>query len=459
MLEVTPEAMALLLQGTGGNGGGGGGADITPPLSPVGVFNNGATSSQFTTNWSSNSEPDLDDYRVYRSSVGASSGFALVGTIASPGLSFNHTGLSAETQYWSYVTAVDNVGNESSPSTVATITTEAASTGGALYDVTSIRHNSSNGDYTAGTSRTPPAWVTDGTLRWPTLPSPSTTQTTVTTMAELQTAVGQNTIQITIPASFGTQSGNVTVTGDDVDVIMSNSATISGDLTFSGNRTRWVGGNNVAGHFEPEGCNDLLVDDFFADNTSGSGNNWGGGAGEHNRIALLNSTLRLRNASGDWCVFKSPTNIPSDWIFANVVMDSMGQTTRFQDVDNLVIIDSVLDPLRVAVSALRIHRDCDNVWWADSDCLNGVLMDARSGGTYCMTNGTFERGVNYSGLNAFATDSDQNNSVLRDWEVLTTSANAGNPIFFAGFSDGGNVRSTAWNGSTIPDYSNYGAQR
>lgn len=329
------------------------------------------------------------------------------------------------------------------------------------YSLLNVKHAGIGGDSTlAGAARTPPVFVTDGTYQWPTLPSPSL-DTVANTGAELTAALAAGSRRITIPAGFGTQTVNVAI-GDDTEIIMSNSATIDGDLTWVGDRSRIIGGNHIGGVFEPNGGNDITVDGFNTLNDSGTGNNWGGGVGEHQRIAILNTIMGNTNATGDWVVFTSPTNVQSDWLFANVRMYGDSQMTRFQQVDNLIIVDSVLDPDGSSVSALRTHCEMNNVWVADTHITSGWLSDPRDGYNYGMDNATFERFQNYTSLRALCAepeggDIDQQNSVIRNSICNTSNAGdiSGTPDI-ADFSDGGGNVHRVWDGVSYPDFSHIG---
>lgn len=98
--------------------------DVDPPLAPVGVGIDTVTTSSLRVFWSSNSEPDIQDYRVYYSSTGPASGFSLWATVTAPTVQTTITGLSESTQYWVYVTARDNALNESPASSVVSDTTD-----------------------------------------------------------------------------------------------------------------------------------------------------------------------------------------------------------------------------------------------------------------------------------------------------------------------------------------------
>lgn len=101
-----------LISPTAGGQGTGAVADITPPLAPAGLATDTVEDTSFRLTWSSNSEPDLNHYNIYRSTE-EFTGFSIIGQ-ATPGqTTFTVDGLVAGTTYYVKMTAVDNVGNES----------------------------------------------------------------------------------------------------------------------------------------------------------------------------------------------------------------------------------------------------------------------------------------------------------------------------------------------------------
>lgn len=95
-------------QGTGGQ------ADITPPLAPAGGFLSNYAADSVRINWASNSEPDLDYYRVYKSTTSSDGPYtALTPTIPAPATNYTDQNYDPSVQAWYRLTAVDNVGNQS----------------------------------------------------------------------------------------------------------------------------------------------------------------------------------------------------------------------------------------------------------------------------------------------------------------------------------------------------------
>lgn len=91
--------------------------DRTPPLAPTGLTAVGGE-LKVTLDWADNAEADLRQYKLYRSTDGAT-----WTTVASPATSAHtDTAVTAGTAYSYRVTAVDASGNESGASVVATAT-------------------------------------------------------------------------------------------------------------------------------------------------------------------------------------------------------------------------------------------------------------------------------------------------------------------------------------------------
>jgi thermitase len=97
--------------------------DTTPPAQVSGLTVTTVSSSQLNLSWAANTEPDLKNYRVYRSTVSGGP-YTL---IAAPAVnSYSDTGLAAATTYYYVVSAVDISGNEGPKSAEAFGTTSEA---------------------------------------------------------------------------------------------------------------------------------------------------------------------------------------------------------------------------------------------------------------------------------------------------------------------------------------------
>jgi hypothetical protein len=98
--------------------------DTIPPAQVTGLTVTTVSSNQLDLSWKANTEPDLKNYRVYRSTVSGGS-YTLM---ASPTVnSYSDTGLAAATTYYYVVSAVDTSGNEGLKSEEASGTTSEAS--------------------------------------------------------------------------------------------------------------------------------------------------------------------------------------------------------------------------------------------------------------------------------------------------------------------------------------------
>jgi thermitase len=98
--------------------------DTTTPAQVTGLTVTTVSSSQLDLSWNANTEPDLKNYRVYRSTVSGGP-YTLV---ASPAVnSYSDTGLAAATTYYYVVSAVDTSGNEGLKSAESSGTTSEAS--------------------------------------------------------------------------------------------------------------------------------------------------------------------------------------------------------------------------------------------------------------------------------------------------------------------------------------------
>ncbi len=298
---------------------------------------------------------------------------------------------------------------------------------------------------------------------WPAPPSTGTSQT-VSTISQLQSAVAVSGNRITIPASFGTQSGNVTVTGSDIEIIMSNSATINGQIQLGGagnraTRIRWTGGNMTGGPFRIDSADDVLIDDFHSI-TDGRENSWTGGGGTGQgirRLAVVNSTIEVINQTNNaWAIFTSATP-NEDWILANVKVISSGQNNRLQNIARLIIVDSIFNPDGRSVNSFRTHYDNTDVYVRDTILGAGGWLADGMGGNLGIVNGTFERVTKYGNPGAFVTNSEQTGT-FNDGTLYSANGTPGQEAFIGGFTGSNNII-RAWDGQATPDGSSYGANR
>ncbi len=102
--------------------------DIIPPAVPTGLIAISTGTTTINVNWADNSESDLKEYKVYRST---SSGFTpsistLVVTVTVN--DYADSGLTSATTYYYKVIAIDTSDNPSDSSSQASATTETGST-------------------------------------------------------------------------------------------------------------------------------------------------------------------------------------------------------------------------------------------------------------------------------------------------------------------------------------------
>jgi hypothetical protein len=295
---------------------------------------------------------------------------------------------------------------------------------------------------------------------WPTAPTTSTT-IEVDTIAEFQSAVGQSGAIINVAA--GTYTGNLTVDGSDLDIRVSNSAFITGVLTWAGDRIKWTGGNLVDGNMEGGGFTDILVDDFYVDSdgdTYGTPHNFAD-SGAWSRMAWINSTIAVYggDTSGSWAWFANQ-NGGSDLIMANVKMISTdGQNNRFMNCDNLILVDCVFNPTNESANGLRCHNICTNVFISDCTVVNIIKFDqAGSEVTASVEDATLDGLINYNpSLNIILHGSQPNTGSMAN--TAFHHSTGGSPASPTPLSDGGGNTWVSWDHSTLPDFSAYGAQR
>lgn len=101
----------LILTSTAGQYGEGA-DDVTPPLPPAGGALDNYTASSVRISWLSNSEPDIREYWVYKSTTSADTGFARI-PVALTVTNYTDNAYDPSIQQWYKLSAVDTSGNES----------------------------------------------------------------------------------------------------------------------------------------------------------------------------------------------------------------------------------------------------------------------------------------------------------------------------------------------------------
>ncbi len=315
--------------------------------------------------------------------------------------------------------------------------------------------NTQNSKYDLGTL---PDIVAD--VEWPVEPE-ITEQRTITNNAEFQEAAAINGVSAKVLA--GTYNG-IDITCNDCEFILEDIAEIQGSLTFTGTRIRWVGGLVTTGPVilnSEQG--DVLIDNLHAITNGGELNNFSGPATEWNRVALINSTLEVINGNndGDWALFiqgKQGTHFRGrNLILANVRLESDAQNNRFQSIQNLVIVDSYFNSNITSKNGLRMHRGCEDVYMRDVII---VGANTNSGEETQVTNGVFERITRYNDVNNHFSNGVGFNTVnvtINDSQCYTTSSNGIGEPPALGVATGDNPGLKTWDGITVPDASNAGA--
>jgi len=97
--------------------------DTVPPFAPTLLFAVPISSSAIALNWTGNTESDLAEYRVYRSSTSGEP-YTYIDSVDKGSSVYSDSGLAPDTTYYYVVTAVDESGNESDWSNEFSATTE-----------------------------------------------------------------------------------------------------------------------------------------------------------------------------------------------------------------------------------------------------------------------------------------------------------------------------------------------
>jgi hypothetical protein len=299
----------------------------------------------------------------------------------------------------------------------------------------------------------------------------TTREVTVTSASQFNTEAGTSGTRILINSSF---SGNVTINANDIDVVMSNSATISGRVTIGNNtsyieRIRWTGGN--VGELNGIRFRDILFDDLYALASAATAS---ASSPEHNfsrgwdgsvnppfqRMAFINTTLELEgdpaapSNTWAWAFHCSQSAQHEDLIFANVKMLSNHQTNRIQNINRLVMVDTVMNPTGTAGNSMRIHAGSLNLW----------IRDSWGRGLFTMNDSAsalvFDNYDRYNDINQYVNQAGGgSNSGTVQNSTLYTEAGAGAFPSISPLTDGGGNAREAWDGSTVPSHSSVGAIR
>lgn len=214
------------------------------------------------------------------------------------------------------------------------------------------------------------SFFTTGTFATP-IPPTTTSTHNVSTIGEFQTAVGVSGALINVAA--GTYTGDLTFTGNDIDIVMDNGATLVGHPLMNQNqRIRCTGGNINLGTSEPStGQLNSTIDVLF-DNVNITGNLWfyrNTGAGASNqRLGFINCTIDGLSVTsgGSFTIFNvqdASTPHYQDILFANChILNDVNVPVRLQQINRCVCVESYFSGLwanlRSGSSGFRFGENC-----------------------------------------------------------------------------------------------------
>ena len=235
-----------------------------------------------------------------------------------------------------------------------------------------------------------------------------------------------NVITLTDSGAF-----NASCTGCTYDA---RGATINGTLTFSGQRIRWLGGQ-LNGRIVNTGAQDVAIVGLNQTAVF-EHNDFSGRPNGLHRWAIVSSSfvkppMDPFNHDG-WLFYNSPgTDYDNrDVILADVLINNgAGQTVRMQKIENLVIVDSALNPEFTASNGIRVTCGSTDVLIRDTNISGGTTSapdepDPRCPTRYNITRGQAERVTWASNLsNTF-----QRLSESPDWAVIDSEVVPAGPL-------------------------------
>lgn len=310
---------------------------------------------------------------------------------------------------------------------------------------------------------------------WPTEPVTNGNTATASTVAELQTAIDNATegVEITITWS-GTQSGNVVVDNDDIDIVMPNDATIDGDIrigsrTSSVSRVRWTGGNQDEGNWTLDEADDVMINDFYSVHDAAFDqfdvNDMRCSPGGCNRVAFVHVTFEGKNPDdGDSYTFYTAPNpgitdcmILADFrTFQSDIGNGAAHVTRMQGTTRFTIVDAVFENPYVPTgdtTAFRFHRNVTNAHVENVHVRGRMKLDTIDAGEVSsVTNGDFVNVTRYGGDNClFAAESGVTNTgTVRDSLLYYDSGLSCSDMSFTQLTDVSNNDVAPWDGTTFP---------
>jgi len=294
-------------------------------------------------------------------------------------------------------------------------------------------------------------------VTWPTEPATTATINVPGDMS-FKAATATSGSRIVVADNYS-GAGRTSGWGNDIDIVMSNSATVSGINFNDAQRIRWTGGT-VTGGMNGNGFRDILINNVHVFNDSGSATNWAVTQVPFQRLALINSTF---DSSGGWGIFVRPTSNYAtgprhrDMIVANsITRTAHYQAARIMSVVNLVVVDSVGLNSAFPQSSWRIHYNSQNVYFENTIGRGLFLLNRNpSDSGPQVSNAVFRNHHQYqdkqSSQQLFNHAGADNSGDVYDSKIHWTGG-AGSVVGISPFLDGGGNSRVAWDGSTI-DYS------
>ncbi len=312
-----------------------------------------------------------------------------------------------------------------------------------------------------------------GTYNWPTAPSTSSTEN-VTTIGQFQSAVGNSNVLINVAA--GTYTGNLDITGNDIDIVMSNSATLNGYVKMEPgggsfvNRVRWTGGNintggvQAIGNYPWTGVYDILFKDVDIDGEVYLNRDFSTKRATR-RVAFVECTIDGRTSGDDFTIYMQNDTTPhEDFIMANCKMyNAVNNCIRLQDVTRTVVVESAFNVGDESVGGFRFSNQCEDALVAGTagkPTIISGLIHIDNGGSYCIIDSLWDHVTRYHDFQGMFLHGAQANTGVISNIIFY---DIGGPRAVSGISPmttGVSVPNTIdWDGTSHADDSSYGAQR
>lgn len=327
-----------------------------------------------------------------------------------------------------------------------------------------------------------PGWSTS--IGWPGQPDTSGGTVEVDSNAELSAAVALSNRQVNIGPGLSL-SGNFNITGNHLEVFCPTSTTIAGNIGMTSGRHHfwWHGGNiitptaNAALRFDS--VEDMVLDDLYVE----------GGLTLHRdvtgckRVLVMNSTLDSRNNTASESgtgtphpvfVFQGAAPYHEDFIFANnrLIGGPVGgeYACRFQNVQRTIVVESAHN-VGTGVGERGFRFTLENEYAvvagrADKKFIMlgnifASLIDA--GEAFGIQESRWDHIQMYHSDEGLAEQAGgpANTGEISNFELFSSGSGVGSPpTGYSPFTLGENVANVQdWDGTTLPDDSDYGAQR